>query len=519
MLNTTTTGEIRNDSVVIKMPKGTPLTALKPSVSYRGASLSPQSGVANNFSATTVYTVTAEDGTQKKYKVVTTYLSNEKEIASFVLKAALNPGLTEDITGRISGDTITLGVTPGVSLASLVPTIIYKGQELVAASGMPQNFTLPLSYEVRAEDRTSRRYVVMCGQNATVYVGSSIGRLYALDALTGQQKWMFQATVGVPRGTRSLSTAVYYGGRVYVGCEDGILYVLDAETGKLQWFFNTGSNPIYAAPAVKDGIVYVSGWADYGSILPGYIYALDAATGQEKWRYQISFPTAPVVGSGVVCSGSGGYGIFAIDAATGQLKWNFRSGITLTRPGYANGVFYGGGEGYELFALDAATGNFLWKHQGMGGTSAPVVSGGKLYAAIGGRLDCYDAATGESKWQFSSFGAAVGNSGSFSSPVSAGGMIFAGCSDSYFYAVDASNGTLKWKLGSAVQAGGVPAGNVTVSNGVVFVGRPQNTFYALDAATGAVIWKFTAEGAINAGACVVDLKGRIAYSGDAGNHE
>ena len=93
-----------------------------------------------------------------------------------------------------------------------------------------------------------------------VYIGSGDGRLYAIDAETGQEKWHFK-TEGIVGSSPAVA-----GSMVYVGSEDGRLYALDARTGQEKWSFKTGS-PVLSSPAVAGGVVY------FGDI-EGYVYAV-----------------------------------------------------------------------------------------------------------------------------------------------------------------------------------------------------------------------------------------------------
>ena len=95
--------------------------------------------------------------------------------------------------------------------------------------------------------------------DGVVYVGSWDGRLYALDAETGQEKWRFKTDGQV------YSSPAVAGGMVYIGSLDGRLYALDAETGQEKWSFKTGS-PVPSSPAVAGGVVY---FVDK----EGYLYA------------------------------------------------------------------------------------------------------------------------------------------------------------------------------------------------------------------------------------------------------
>ena len=143
----------------------------------------------------------------------------------------------------------------------------------------------------------------------TVYVASSKG-VYALDAATGQEKWLFATrcrwatpprwpegwsscrgwTSGStpwmrPRGKQKWAFEAGAGffcnplvveGTVYVGCLDGNVYAISAADGKRKWTFTTGG-PVYFSPAFDDGKIYIGSNDMYG-------YALDAATGKLVWK-------------------------------------------------------------------------------------------------------------------------------------------------------------------------------------------------------------------------------------------
>ena len=135
--------------------------------------------------------------------------------------------------------------------------------------------------------------------------------MYALDALTGEQKWDFRA-----EGT-IVSTATVVNGTVYFGSRDYSLYAVDAETGEQEWVFPTNWE-IHSAPTVADGTVFI-GSSD------GSLYAVDAKTGEKEWRLEDlqsryahgRVRSSPTVVDGVVYVGSDkdyGGAIYAVDA-------------------------------------------------------------------------------------------------------------------------------------------------------------------------------------------------------------
>ena len=69
-------------------------------------------------------------------------------------------------------------------------------------------------------------------------------------------------------GRRRLLLTAIVDGVVYVGSYDGKVYALDAETGELVWSYDTDDS-VFSSPAAVDGVVYI-GSDD------GHVCALDA---------------------------------------------------------------------------------------------------------------------------------------------------------------------------------------------------------------------------------------------------
>ena len=170
-----------------------------------------------------------------------------------------------------------------------------------------------------------------------VFVTTSAGELYALDAHTGCTYWSFKADAGLRSGV----TLGYLAGAVgaFFGDIKGNLYAVDAESGRRLWTVHPESHPlamITAAPAVHRGVVYetfssgieeVAGASpDYGCCtFRGAVVALNASNGQVLWKtFTIPDPPQPVKrnSKGVQLygpSGAGSWSTPTIDAGKGLL--------------------------------------------------------------------------------------------------------------------------------------------------------------------------------------------------------
>ncbi|MHA7898373.1 MAG: PQQ-dependent dehydrogenase, methanol/ethanol family [Henriciella sp.] len=129
--------------------------------------------------------------------------------------------------------------------------------------------------------------------DGVMYVTSAWSIVYALDAKTGEELWVYDPGVDRAVGVNACCDVVnrgvaLYDGKVYVGVIDGRVEALDAETGELVWSQVTvdQSKPytITGAPRVVDGKVLIgNGGAELG--VRGYLNALDAQTGELVWRF------------------------------------------------------------------------------------------------------------------------------------------------------------------------------------------------------------------------------------------
>lgn len=444
--------------------------------------------------------------------------SSVKDITKFSF-AALNPAVEATINGTV----ITATVPAGTDITKLVPTITLSDKATISpASGTAQDFSKAVTYTVTAEDGSKQPYTVSVTvekpvNNGTVYIGNLDGNFYALDALTGAEKWKFKT------GASINSTPTVVNGVVYFASWDKKLYALDAATGAKKWESNTTTVKLlqpFAAPIVINGMLYFGG--------EHHLYALDAATGDKKWEYQhddvYPWQASPTVVNGIVYAcirGSSGRmsGLHALDAATGTLKWHQPDiGISESSPAVADGLLYAGSEYDGVMAFDAQTGAIKWAFAGgLSGFSSPTVSNGLVYIGanafgnnpVNNKLYALDAKTGSKKWEFQTPDGGPDNS----SPLVAGGIVYIGAGGT-LYAVDAASGAKKWEAKPEV-------GNLILSGPVVATGLVYQAIgkklYAFDAATGAKKWEYDTGRTIDySSPCVVAKDGTVYHAGMSG---
>ena len=130
--------------------------------------------------------------------------------------------------------------------------------------------------------------------DGVLYTSGVNGRVYALNAKTGEEIWYFDPHSDGQYDRYACCDEVNRGiavwqGVVYVGSFDGHLFALDAKTGKTIWKVDTFiyKNRAYSssgAPEVAGNVVVIgNAGADYDA--RGYISAYDLKTGDLKWRF------------------------------------------------------------------------------------------------------------------------------------------------------------------------------------------------------------------------------------------
>lgn len=137
-----------------------------------------------------------------------------------------------------------------------------------------------------------------------MYTSGPYGKTYALDARNGELIWYFDPKVDGQTNRKVCCDAVNRGvavwkGKVYVAALDGRLFALDARTGDIVWQVETIHDEIRGvtstgAPAIAGKVVVIG---NSGAELDarGYISAYDLETGEFAWRF-FTVPGDPRLG-------------------------------------------------------------------------------------------------------------------------------------------------------------------------------------------------------------------------------
>lgn len=144
-------------AIEVVVPYGTDVSNLKPLVYHFGASVSPASGVSQNFSSPVTYTVTSLNGETKNY-TVTVRIDSDKTKKSILSFSSASPSLTGTINE--SAKTISVVAPYGTNVTNLAFNVTHNGASVSPASGTAKNFSSPVVYRVTALDGSTRDYTV-----------------------------------------------------------------------------------------------------------------------------------------------------------------------------------------------------------------------------------------------------------------------------------------------------------------------------------------------------------------------
>lgn len=317
--------------------------------------------------------------------------------------------------------------------------------------------------------------------NNMLYVGSEDGKLYAIDAISGEVKWQYK-TDGAIHSTPAISN-----GKVFFLSYDGFFYALDLKDGELVWKFKTGGEfkfqvkdyykgdfkpdfwDFYLSSAIVDNAMVYFGSSDSN------VYALDIETGAKKWQFKTggSIHSSPAIYKNNLIIGSWDSNIYCLNATTGIKKWSYATGKDTDNyiwigiqasPTIDDGVAYIGSRDAKLYAFNVKTGDTLWIK------------------------DEFDRS-----WMPSS--AAIGKEN-----------IYTGSSDSFsFFSINKETGNINYKAKTNAYTFSSPA----IDKKMGYIGSANGRLYGINLSNGDIAWEFKSEGIKTDTIKMFDTKGAM----------
>ncbi|GJM35344.1 MAG: hypothetical protein DHS20C18_43450 [Saprospiraceae bacterium] len=229
--------------------------------------------------------------------------------------------------------------------------------------------------------------------DGTLYFTGTMNIVRAVDAVTGELIWTFDPEVGKHIREKKQTGFIhnrglsFYKGKIFGTTWDGRLFALDAHSGERLWMVQTfdPERALYitgAPKAFKDKVLIGNGGTENGPSR-GFVTAYDAETGEEAWKFYI-VPGNPAEGfeneamkmaaatwKGEWWKHGGGgnawhgftydpdFDVLYIGTGNGS-PWNQK----IRSPGGGDNLFL-----CSIVALDPDTGEYLWHYQTTPGES------------------------------------------------------------------------------------------------------------------------------------------------------
>ena len=203
------------------------------------------------------------------------------------------------------------------------------------------------------------------------YVGTSDGRMVAIEILSGRMVWEF--AVGEPVDGQP----VVSGQQLFFGAADGKLYALSAAGGGEIWSYHAGGN-VDSTPAVTaDSVIFAKS--------DGTVVCLDRRTGVPRWTVADEDPilrvtrglyppvkgqASPTVVGDRVYVGTPSGRLLALSLTDGRILWAADLGAAAVRhtdvdepPVVRDGQVFAASFTGGLYAVDPADGRLVWRQQ------------------------------------------------------------------------------------------------------------------------------------------------------------
>lgn len=246
-----------------------------------------------------------------------------------------------------------------------------------------------------------------------IYVAARDGNVKALDIKNGDKLWsadLNQHESNLLNRSARLSGGVSLGpDSLFIGTENAQVFALDAATGEIKWM-SVVSGEVIAQPVYDSGLVIIH-------TTRGDLIALDSDTGEEVWNLSNTQPKLTLRGSATPSISQGGiiYGradgfVAAALLANGQPLWQIpvarAFGATELdrlvdvdmKPLILNGIVYALSYNGNLAAIDLLKGELLWSRKYSGYNNMAIAGLDIFLTDYRGYLFAINRDDGEQRW-------------------------------------------------------------------------------------------------------------------------
>lgn len=268
-----------------------------------------------------------------------------------------------------------------------------------------------------------------------VYVATYSGKVYALYANSGQERWIYPDEGSNEDLGTIVGSVLVSNGRAFFGSSKGV-YCLDAATGNQRWFFPTSSK-VWTTPKAQGDNILVT-------CFDGNLYAL-STDGKKVWNFKApaAIASSPDVVDGAVLFGAFDRYLYCVSGNGGGEKWTFQGqGWFWAEPEVKNGVVFAPCLDAKVYALKLDSGQQAWQpFIGDSQFVADPVMVDKFLVVVSenGQVYIIDSTNGE---KFRS----IGLSTSVRAPLSvSGSTVYVHGTNNYLFAVAVPSGEILWK--------------------------------------------------------------------------
>ncbi|HEX7031316.1 MAG TPA: outer membrane protein assembly factor BamB [Gammaproteobacteria bacterium] len=317
--------------------------------------------------------------------------------------------------------------------------------------------------------------LVPASDGENVYVADYDGTVHAFRLADGETVWQHETgefTLWGDSGALKFSAGpAVRDGLVVTGSINGEVLALDAATGERRWLASV-EGEMLAQPLITSGLVVVR-------TTDGRVIALDAATGAERWDTVRQVPNltirglaAPTTNERYIFTGFDNGHVAALAIDDGGMVWE----TAVAKPAGSSELdaivdvdgdlvtfdseLYVTSHNGDLAGLAVESGEIIWRRE-LSSVLAPAVSWGTVFVTdINSEVHAFDRLSGSSEWTQDGLRARY-----LTAPAVFGDLVVVGDFEGYLHFLDITSGEMRARIehgGEPIQAQPLPVGDLLV---------------------------------------------------------